>query len=120
MKIIAINGSPNRNGNTAALVEAALKTARQAGAETEHIFLCDHQIEFCRGCLSNGTSRFCMSAGRCVIPDEMEMLRAKLQTADGIILASPSYGLEPTARMKNFITDRLGLLAVYTSALKGK
>lgn len=120
MKIIAINGSPNRSGNTAALTEAALQAARQAGADTEHIFLRDHRIEFCRGCLSNRTSQFCMSAGRCVIHDDMEMLRAKLQAADGIILASPSYGLEPTARMKNFITDRLGLLAVYTSALKGK
>jgi len=48
------------------------------------------------------------------------MLKAKLHAADGIILASPSYGIEPTARMKNFITDRLGLLAVYTSSLKGK
>ena len=120
MKIIAINGSPNRNGNTAALVEASLQAARQAGAETEHIFLRDHRIEFCRGCLSNGTSQFCMSAGRCLIPDDMEMLREKLQSANGIILASPSYGIEPTARMKNFITDRLGLLAVYTSSLKGK
>ncbi len=120
MKIIVINGSPNKTGNTAALAEAALQSARKAGADTEHIFLRDHRIEFCRGCLSNGTSQFCMSAGHCVIPDDMEMLRAKLQAADGIILASPSYGLEPTARMKNFITDRLGLLAVYTSALKGK
>jgi multimeric flavodoxin WrbA len=50
----------------------------------------------------------------------MEMLREKLHAADGIILASPSYGIEPTARMKNFLTDRLGLYAVYTSALKGK
>jgi multimeric flavodoxin WrbA len=120
MKIIAVNGSPNRNGNTSLLVEEALRGAEEAGAEVEHLFLADHHLEFCRGCLSNGTRRFCMSTGRCVLPDDMEALKAKLHAADGIIFASPSYGIEPTARMKNFVTDRLGLLAVYTSALKGK
>jgi multimeric flavodoxin WrbA len=47
-------------------------------------------------------------------------LREKLSAADGVIFASPSYGVEPTARMKNFVTDRLGLFTVYTSALRGK
>lgn len=120
MRIIAVNGSPNRNGNTSLLVEEVLLGAKAAGAEVEHVFLPDHRLEFCRGCLSNGTRGFCMSTGRCVIPDDMEALKAKLNAADGIIFASPSYGLEPTARMKNFVTDRLGLFAVYTSALKRK
>lgn len=50
----------------------------------------------------------------------MEALKKKIHEADGVIFASPSYGIEPTARMKNFVTDRLGLYAVYTSALRGK
>lgn len=120
MKIIAVNGSPNRHGNTSLMVESALSGAREAGAEVEHVFLKDHRLEFCRGCLSNGTSKFCMSTGRCVVPDAMEKLKEALYAADGVVFASPSYGVEPTARMKNFVTDRLGLFAVYTSALKGK
>jgi multimeric flavodoxin WrbA len=130
MKIVAINGSPNRTGNTAKLVREALASAEESGAEeaggrstgveVEHVFLADHRLAYCRGCLSNGTRKFCMSAGRCIIPDDMETLKEKLYEADGVVFASPSYGIEPTARMKNFITDRLGLYAVYTSALREK
>jgi multimeric flavodoxin WrbA len=122
MRIVAIQGSPNRNGNTARLVREALAGAWEAGAavEVEEVFLADHRLEYCRGCLSNGTPKFCMSTGRCVLGDDLERLREKLSAADGVIFASPSYGVEPTARMKNFITDRLGLFTVYTSAMRGK
>jgi multimeric flavodoxin WrbA len=120
MKITAVLGSPNRNGNTAALVARALAGAREAGAETELIFLKDYRIEYCLGCLSNGAKEYCMSSGRCNIPDDAEKLKTKLYGSDGIIFASPSYGIEPTARMKNFLTDRIGMFTVYTSGLAGK
>lgn len=120
MKITAVLGSPNRNGNTAALVEQALAGAREKGAETELIFLKDHRIEYCMGCLSSGVHEYCMSSGRCNIRDDAEELKTKLYGSDGIIFASPSYGLEPTARMKNLIKDRIGMFTVYTSALAGK
>lgn len=120
VKIVAVNGSPNRNGNTAVLVQEAIRGAREAGAEVEEVFLADYRIGFCRGCLSNGARSFCLSTGRCVQADDLEPLRQKLYEADAVILASPSYGVEPTARMKNFLTDRFGLYAVYTSAMRGK
>ena len=120
MTIVAINGSPNRDGNTAVLLREAIRGAEAEGARVEEVFLADRRIEFCRGCLSNGSRSFCLSSGRCLIGDDLEEIRAKVAEADGIILASPSYGIEPTARMKNFLTDRLGLLSVYTSQLRGK
>ena len=120
MKITAVLGGPNRNGNTARLVERALDGARELGAETELIHLCDHRIEYCRGCLSNGSRTFCLAAGRCSIPDDAEMLKRTLDESDGIILASPSYGIQPTARMKNFLTDRIGMWTAYTSGFAGK
>ncbi len=41
MKILAINGSPRKNKNTATLLQHALKGAQEMGAETELIHLYD-------------------------------------------------------------------------------
>lgn len=114
MKIIGINGSPTKNGNNSFLLNEALISAEAEGVEVENIFLADYNIEFCRGCLK------CMELGKCIIKDDFEMLKAKLYESDGVILVSPSYGMKATARMKNFLTDRLGMLTVYTSGLRGK
>jgi multimeric flavodoxin WrbA len=114
MKVIAILSSPSRNGNTAVLARKALDGARSAGADTEEIFLADYGIEFCKGCFG------CMKKGKCPIGDDFEPLRDKVYASDCIILASPSYGLQPNARMKNFWMDRMGMYTVYTASLAGK
>jgi multimeric flavodoxin WrbA len=114
MKIIAILSSPSNNGNTSVLAREAIKGAKAQGASVEEINLIDYNIEFCRGCM------LCMRTGKCSIKDDLEILRKKVYQADGIILASPTYGRIPNARMKNFIIDRLGMFTVYTSSLGGK
>jgi multimeric flavodoxin WrbA len=126
MKITAVLGSPNKDGNTAALLDAVLEGVRDelqasenGSAAIETMFLAEHRIEYCRGCLSNGAKEFCMSKGRCNINDDMEDLRKKLYESDAVIFASPSYGIQPSARMKNFLTDRIGMFTVYTSSLAG-
>ena len=50
MKIIAINGSPRRNRNTAALLDKALEGAAAAGAETELIHLYPLDFKGCASC----------------------------------------------------------------------
>ncbi|MDF1569165.1 MAG: flavodoxin family protein [Spirochaetaceae bacterium] len=105
---------PSRNGNTAVLARAALEAARAEGADTEKIVLSEHHIEYCRGCMH------CMRTGTCLIDDEAFALRDKLYTSDGIILASPSYGIQMTARMKNSLVDRIGMFTVNTSSFGGK
>jgi multimeric flavodoxin WrbA len=113
MKIIGIASSPHRNGNSITLLREALKGAREAGAETEEIYLPDYDIQYCAGCMC------CLSTDRCAIPDDLNMLREKLVEADGIILSSPTHGLAPNARMKNF-SDRIGMHSVYRSLLGDK
>lgn len=120
MKIIAILGSPNRNGNTSTLAREALRGASEKGAEVEEVFLADYRIEYCRGCISRNIKDFCLSTGKCIIPDDAEEIRRKLYESDGIILATPTYGIQPTARMKNFMTDRIGMFNAYSSRLAGK
>lgn len=120
MKVTAVLGSPTRNGNTCVLAREVLRGAQEAGAEVSEIFLAGQHIEFCRGCISSHMERSCMATGRCVIDDDVNELRQRLYESDGLVLASPSYGIRPSARMKNFIVDRIGLFTAYTSSLGSK
>ena len=119
VKIIAVLGSPTKNGNTCILAREVLRGAVDSGASVEEIFLADYNIEYCRGCI-NKTEKHCMSEGQCIIKDDSNSIRNKLYEADGIIFASPAYGIKETARMKNFLVDRIGMFTVYTSSLAEK
>ena len=50
MKILAINGSPRKDGNTAVLLNRVLNTLKAKGFETELVQLCGEQIRGCRAC----------------------------------------------------------------------
>ena len=50
MKVLAINGSPRKNGNTAQLLQEALAPLQTAGWETELVQLGGKKIQGCRGC----------------------------------------------------------------------
>jgi multimeric flavodoxin WrbA len=119
MKVIAIIGSPHKNGNTAFLTREVLKGLKENNIDTEEIFLPDYKIEYCKGCLGN-IDKFCMTTGKCIIDDDVNDLRDRLYNCDGIILASPAYGRRPYAMMKNFIVDRIGMYSAYTSLFAGK
>jgi len=112
MKVVGIISSANRRGNSATLLREALTGAREAGAETEEVFLPDLEIGYCRGCMT------CSRTGSCVIDDDFAPLRQTLVEADGIILSSPTYGAAPCARMKNMF-DRLGMFEYLTSSVFG-
>jgi multimeric flavodoxin WrbA len=111
MKILGICGSP-RKGNTEFLLREALKAAREKGAGTELILLREKRIEHCDGCLK------CDETGECHIRDDMQEIYKKLEDADAIVLASPSYYENVTGLFKDFI-DRMN--PYYTSKkLEGK
>ena len=97
MKILAINGSHRVGENTSKLLQMALDEAAALGAETEMVDLAELDIEFC----------------------DMDELKQKMLDADGIILGSPDYFGNVTARMKNFI-DRTRPLHMTSNQLKGK
>ena len=119
MKIVAVVGSPTNNGNTSKLAREVLRGAQNSGAEIEEIFLADHKIQYCRGCLGK-IKNTCMSTGKCNIDDDVKELKQILYSSDGIVLATPCYARMPTAMMKNFISDRIGMFTAYTSSLGGK
>ena len=113
MKILAINGSHRVGENTSKLLQMALDEAAALGAETEMVDLAELDIEFCAGCNK------CLFKPMCSISDDMDELKQKMLEADGIILGSPDYFSNVTARMKNFI-DRTRPLHMTSNQLKGK
>ncbi|MCK9152410.1 flavodoxin family protein [Methanobacterium alcaliphilum] len=97
VKIIGIIGSPRIGGNTAFLVEKAMQSAEENGAETEIIQLGKSNINPCIACNK------CKETGNCSIDDDMESILENLSSAEGIIIGSPVYFGNVTAQTKMFI-----------------
>ena len=99
MKIIGLNGSPRREGNTASILRAALDGARESGVETEIIFVHEVMIKekrpFCTACESP-------CQGVCYRGTEYETALKKISDADGLLVASPVYFGTVSAQLKSF------------------
>ena len=106
VRVIALNGSPHRNGNTATLMNWVLEGCAEAGAEVQWLHIVDYDIEYCQGCFT------CLREGACPIQDDFVEVRERLLAADGIVAGSPVYEGQPTAQLKTFL-DRLTLLNLY-------
>ncbi len=114
MTIIAINGSPRKNWNTATLLKSALEGAASQGAETELVHLYDLDFKGCRSCFAckmiDGPYN-----GRCAQKDDLSPIFKKIEEkADGIILGSPIYFGAMTGEMRSFMERLLFAPLVYT------
>lgn len=105
MRLLAILGSRNAQGQTARAANALLDAAAEAGAEVERVFLPLIHIEHCRQCNDDGWG-ICKTEGRCVIEDDFAALTGKLAAADAVLFATPVYIGEPSESMKAYL-DRL-------------
>lgn len=113
MKVLAINGSPRKNGNTALLLHEALVPLREAGWEVEAVQLGGKKIQGCRGCGKCAE----LKNGRCVFDNDMlnELLQ-KMLAADAMILGTPCYFTDMSAELKALI-DRAGYVAYVNGGL---
>jgi len=99
MKILVVMGSP-RKGNTFQACEELRESMQQyCKAEFEYLWLKDVNLLPCKGCLS------CFSHGeeKCPNHDDALAIEQKMLEADGVIFASPVYGLNVTGLMKTFV-----------------
>ena len=114
-KILVLNGSPRKKGNTATLSKQLVVGAREAGAETEIIYLHGLDVQPCDACDA------CQSGGNgCVIEDDMQDIYPKLDTADAIVIATPVYWFSMTAQMKLCLDRWYALESGQDFKLKGK
>ncbi|MEA4826852.1 MAG: flavodoxin family protein [Clostridium sp.] len=115
MKILAINGSPRKNKNTAALLNKALEGAASQGAEIELINLYDLNYKGCISCfackIKNGESY-----GKCALKDDLSPILEKAANADAIILGSPIYFASITGAMRSFLERFMFQYLVYDTA----
>ena len=100
MKVVVINGSPRAKGNSDLLCDEFIRGAVEARHVVEKISLREQEIHPCRACYA------CFKTGACVQRDDMAEILAKVEQADVLVLASPTYFLTMSGQMKIFI-DRL-------------
>jgi len=97
IKVLAINGSARKGGNTAILLRYVLKELEMEGIETELVELSGVKIHGCLSC------RKCMARrdGMCAQSDDMgnELIR-KMVRADGILFGSPTYVADVSPEIK--------------------
>ena len=106
MKIVAINGSPRKNGNLAQLLEVVRREVEAAGVEFE-VLQPGANVRPCMACYN------CLDTGslRCVMKDDgVNDIIAACCEADGILLASPVYHAGIAGNMK-CVLDRMMLAA---------
>jgi multimeric flavodoxin WrbA len=106
MKVVAFNGSPRKDGNTAALLGVVLKELNDSSIETEIVHL-KGPISGCIAC----NKCFEKKNGKCAMDKDIvnECIK-KMSEADGIILGSPTYFADLTPELKALI-DRSGFVA---------
>ena len=101
-KILVINGSPVKNGNTATLVKWFCEGAGNGSVEVVNAAFLKYKSSGCISC------RKCQKIKeyRCVIPDDAQAVLVKMGHADAIVMATPLYFYGPSAQLK-LIMDRM-------------
>ena len=101
-KIVILNGSPRRAGNTSALVQAFTRGAESSGHTVTEFFLSGMEIHGCRGCFGGHSSRACP----CVQRDDMDKIYPAVRDSDVVVLASPLYYWNMSGQLRTAV-DRL-------------
>jgi multimeric flavodoxin WrbA len=107
MRVVAINGSPRRNGNTHQLLEAVLASLAEAGWDTEMVQVGGKSLHGCRACYRCVKNK----DGRCSYDDDdFNKVFVKLAEADAMVIGSPTYFADITPETKALI-DRAGFVS---------
>ncbi|MGE5832213.1 MAG: flavodoxin family protein [Methanomicrobiales archaeon] len=108
MQVVAFNGSARKDGNTAILVRQVLSVLEKEGIRTELLQLAGERIQGCNAC------GLCMKEQnrRCAVEDDsVNDCIARMDEAEGILLASPTYFADVSPAMKALM-DRAGFVAM--------
>ncbi len=94
MKVLLINGSPRREGNTRRALAEVASALEAEGIRTEIFSIGPKPVQGCTACEK------CRELGRCVFSDELyETVRDKLADADALVIGSPTYYAGPNGSL---------------------
>ena len=97
MKIVVLQGSPNKRGSTNILVTEFIRGAQESGHSTERFDLADMNLNPCTGCVA------CGYEGPCIQQDDNEKIRTAILNADMIVFATPLYYYGMSAQLKTAV-----------------
>lgn len=107
--VLAILGSPHRNGKTAAMMDLAIRRAEENGYMVTKINLYEKNISFCMGC------RSCINTKICTQKDDIQEIVKHLRECQIVFLAAPVYWANVPAPVKNLFDRLLGTAMEETS-----
>ncbi len=102
-KLLAILGSPRRQGNSEQLLDEFIKGAQSNKAIVEKIIISEHNISPCKECLH------CVEHAECSIQDDMQSIYKLLCKSDGIVISAPVFFMGPPSQLKAMI-DRCQMI----------
>ena len=97
MKIVVLEGSPNKNGSSNMLADSFIRGAKEAGHSVQVIDAAHADIHPCIGCIR------CGYEGPCVQKDDMETIRPAILDADMMVFVTPLYYYGMSAQLKTLI-----------------
>jgi multimeric flavodoxin WrbA len=115
IKVLGINGSPRKDGNTSLMINTVLEIAKKEGAETSLIHLVDYPISFCLGCYSKDKN-LCNPE---VFKEMLPKIYEELINSHAYVFGTPVYWFNVSGLMKNFI-DLLTALENVQKILENK
>ncbi|MEW5784189.1 MAG: flavodoxin family protein [Bacillota bacterium] len=95
--LLAVSSSPRREGNSELLLKSFTEGAQKAGQRVETVRLNELNYRPCQACDR------CATTGRCVLKDDMQRLYPLVESAGGIVLATPVYFGSLSAQLKMLI-----------------
>ena len=111
MKVLILNGSPRKGGNTSIAIDEMVRVFAENGVETEVIEVGDKAVRGCIAC------KGCYKTGKCVFNDGVNAVADKFRDADGLIVASPVYYASANGTLICFL-DRLFYSSHFDKTMK--
>ena len=111
MRVLMINGSPRKNGNTSIALGEMERIFQEEGIQVETVQLGAQDIRGCIACLS------CKKKGRCVFDDLVNQIAPQFEAADGLVIATPVYFASANGSLISFI-DRLFYSTLFDKTMK--
>lgn len=103
MKILLVNGSPHKEGNTYLALRETAKTLEEEGLETEIVWIGNQPVRYCIACHACGKL-----AGRCAFDDDCcNAISRKATEADGFVFGSPVYYGQPNGGLTALVQRML-------------